>query len=564
MEKSTVFRIYADEVIKWEILRYFCAQTLHRMNQILHKLSKYEKIFFFVVILVNLIPVLSHHFFPTLDGPAHAYNATLINHMLFNSDFDAFFQFNSEAVPNWTGHFLLCFFKWFLPGYLAEKFLFITYFVGVAYAFRKLVRSFNPDYIGLSYLVFLFAYNFLFALGFYNFSLGLIGLLLILSFWVKNHEIIARSPKKILMLGVLLLLTYFSHILMFSMSLLAVSCYAVATFLKQYFETRQIKAAFVSHLKKALVLLGSALVPLTLMALYFANRPGSGIQSFIPGKELLKMLVDIKSIICYAEGLEKVFTRIIAGILFALVIAGIYHRIKSRKTVDLSSGEKGFFRLTDVWLVLTGIMVFLLFKMPDINGMASIISMRFALLSFIFWLIWISSLKPGKWFVFACSILLLTFHFKRIRHFDVTTKVHSEIAVSCNQAGKFIEPGSVVGTVNLTNYWFLQHFSNYLGNDKPVIILENYEATMDYFPLRWNFEKVPNMQIGGESVLNNPLFSSVPTNVNNPKREIDYVFVLGKWDTTNVVHVQNRQLIPEQFSEVFSNDQCILYQRKKG
>lgn len=534
------------------------------MNQILNKLSKYEKIFFFLVILVNLIPVFSHRFFPSLDGPAHSYNATLINHLLFNRDFDAFFQFNPEAVPNWTGHVILCFFKWFLPGYLAEKCLFIIYFAGLAYAFRNLVRSFNPGYMGLSYLIFPLTYNFLFSLGFYNFSLGLIGLLLILAFWVKNQESIARSPKKIILFSVLLLLTYFSHILMFSIGLLAVSCYTLGTFIKQYVQTRQIKEAFFSHLKKAAVLLICSLVPLVFMMLYFSNRPDSGNQSFIPGRELLKMLAYIKSIICYDEVVEKEFTRKLAYILFALVLGGIYYRIKNRKTTDPSSGERGLLRLTDSWLLLTAIMVLLLFQMPDINGMASIISMRFALLSFVFLLIWIASLRPAKWFVFVCSALLLIVQFKRVRHFDVTVKIHSEIAVKCNQAGKFIEPGSVVGTVNLTNNWFLQHFSNYLGIDKPLVILENYEATMDYFPLMWNLENAPNMQVGGESVLTNPLFSSVPTNLANKKREIDYIFVLGQWDEANPVHVQNRQLIPKQFVQTFRNDQCILYQRKKA
>ncbi|MNJ88816.1 hypothetical protein D3C87_63730 [compost metagenome] len=534
------------------------------MNQLVNKLSKYEKILFFLVILLNLIPVLNHRFFPTLDGPAHLYNATLINHMLFNSDFDAFLQFNPEAVPNWTGHLLLCFFKGFLPGYLAEKFLFIAYFVGLAYAFRNLIKSFNPGYMGLSYLIFPLTYNFLFSLGFYNFSLGLIGLLLILAFWVKNQEIIARSPKKMILFGILLLLTYFSHILMFSAALLAVSCYTFCTFLKQYIQTRKFKETFLSHLKKTLILVTCSLVPLILMMVYFVNRAGADNQSFIPGKELLKMLVYIKPIICYQEEIEKEFTRKLAYILFALIIAGIYYRIKNRKTADVISGERGLLRLTDSWLLITGIMILLLFKIADASGMVSIISIRFALLAFLFLLIWIASLKPAKWFIFVCSVLLLVVQFKRVRYFDEMTEIHSQIAVKCKQAEKFIEPGSVVGTVNLTNNWLLNHFSNYLGIDKPMIILENYEANMDYFPLKWNIEKVPNMQIAGQSVLKNPLFSSYKTNLANEKRAIDYIFVLGHWDTTNPVHVQDRQLIPEQFQEVFRNNQCILYRYKKA
>lgn len=532
------------------------------MNKIFNRLSKYEKLLFLVVTLANLIPVIGHHFFPTLDGPAHLYNANLINHMLFHADFDAFFQFNSELVPNLTGHMLLCFFRWFLPGYLTEKMLLIIYFIGLAYAFRRLVKSINPEYIGLSYLIFPISYNFLLSLGFYNFSLGMIGLLLILSFWIRNKQTIASSPKKILILGIFFILTYFSHILMFSVALLVCGCYLLMSFLKVVFETRKVKTAFIQEGKKGIALLISSLIPIVLMILYFGNRPDTGVAIFLPKEELYKWLNYLNPIICYHEGIESAFTRKIVYILYALIIGGIIVRIRDRFSTAKPDEKKGIFHFNDTWLLITGLMLVLLFIMPDDNGSASIISMRFGLLFFLLLLIWISSLKQAKWFAFICMSLLLALHAKRIRYYHSVMDTYDPIAISCNKASAFIEPNSIVAPMNLTGFWFEAHFSNYLGSDKPMIILDNYEATMNYFPLLWNMPKLPNFQMGGQRVADCPLFPWTPSNVQNGKKEVDYVFALGNWDSTNVDHLKTLELISSNFIQTYKNEHCTLYRRK--
>lgn len=532
------------------------------MNKIFNRFSKYEKFLFLAVALANLIPVVGHHFFPTLDGPAHLYNANLINHLLFHADFDSFFQFNSELVPNLTGHVLLCFFKWFLPGYLAEKMVLIVYFLGVSYAFRRLVKSYNPEYIGLSYLIFPISYNFLLSLGFYNFSLGLIGLLLILSFWIRNKQTIASSPKKILILSIFFILTYFSHILMFCIALLVCGFYLFIWFLKVVFETKKFKEAFIQEGKKGLVLLVSSLIPLILTTLYFSSRPDTGVKIFLPKEELIKWLNYFNPIICYHEGIESGFTRKIIYILYALIIGGIIIRIKNRFSAIKTPEQKGIFHFHDTWLLVTGIMLVLLFIMPDDNGSASIISMRFGLLFFLFLMIWISSLKQARWFTFICMSLLLAIHAKRIRYYDSVMDTYDPIAINCNKAADFIKPNSVVAPLNLTGFWFEAHFSNYLGSDKPMIILENYEATMNYFPLLWNMPKLPNFHLGTKHIADCPLFPWMPSNPQNEKKQVDYIFALGNWDSTNVDHLKTLELISSNFIQTYKNEHCTLYRRK--
>ncbi|AEA43656.1 hypothetical protein Fluta_1664 [Fluviicola taffensis DSM 16823] len=533
-------------------------QLMNRLN----KLTKYERFFFLAVVVLNLIPILSHRFFPTIDGPAHLYNANLINHMLLNPDFDSFFRFNPEPVPNWIGHILLCFFNWFLPGYLAEKLLLLVYFIGLPYSFRNLIKSAGGEYVLLSYLIFPFTYNYLFSMGFYNFSLGLIGLFILLSFWIKNHETITSSIKKTVILSIFLILIYFSHVLMFSTALLAIACYTFATFLKQWIEGGKFEKVFMIHLKKVLVLLVSSLIPLVLMFFYFANRPDSENPGFLSKSELFSWLIYMNPLICYSFGVEKISTIITNIVLAGLIIGGLIIRVRTRKSSTCGNSIKSVLRINDVWLLMSAIMLLLLFIVPDKNDMASLISMRFAFLFFLFTVIWISTMKHSKRFALICSLLVLVAHVKRVRHLDPVIDSNNAIAMDCEETAKFIKPNSIVAPVNLRNHWSRENFFNYLGMDKPLIILENYEATMDYFPLLWNYEKFPDIQAGGISLAGNSFLSSAPINPQNQKKELDYIFVLGDWDRSNTEQLKTLQLISLHFTLIHKNTNCTLYRRK--
>src|SRR5687768_6062047 len=98
-----------------------------------------EPLIFYAVLLLNLLPLLVFKFYPSLDGPAHLYNSLLIPEMLKGNEvLESMLKFNSEPVPNWSGHFILSFFNLFLPGWLAEKMLLIFYVTGLPLSFRYL------------------------------------------------------------------------------------------------------------------------------------------------------------------------------------------------------------------------------------------------------------------------------------------------------------------------------------------------------------------------------------------------------------------------------------------
>jgi len=198
------------------------------------QLNKTEKYIFLLVTVLNLIPVLQDKFFPTMDGAAHLYNSNIINELIFenNNLFELYFSFNEILVPNWIGHFLLSFFNFFFPAFIAEKILLLFYLIGLPYAFRKLIKTISSQNIGLSYFIFPFSYSFLFTLGFYNFSIAIILMLITLNYWIKNYNQQILN-KKILILALLLTLTFFSHVFIFSLLMFFIGLHILFNLLYQ-------------------------------------------------------------------------------------------------------------------------------------------------------------------------------------------------------------------------------------------------------------------------------------------------------------------------------------------
>ena len=132
------------------------------------------------------------------------------------------------------------------------------------------------------------------------------------------------------------------------------------------------------------------------------------------------------------------------------------------------------------------------------------------------------------------------------------------IASEIVKAGEGIKAGSVILPVNNNPYWYLSHFSNYLGVDKPMIILENYEADNAYFPLRWKPEGHPAMQA------ELPCYTWRKTNHKVQAKPIDYVFILG--DTATMEGYECNQalkiLLSKQGKRTFKGEHIELYQIK--
>jgi hypothetical protein len=529
-----------------------------------------EKIIFIIILLLNLIPVLSGKFFPTLDGPAHLYNSHLINHLLFeeSSSLNDFFTLNTEAVPNWTGHIMLSFFGSFLPAFVAEKILLLFYLIGLPLGFRVLVLRLAPDNRYLSYLIFPFTYSFIFFLGFYNFCIALVFLMFAYNFWLKHEHQLTRL--RVVQLMLYMIVIYFSHAFVFSILLLLIALQAT---LKTVFEIsenkKNWKPLIAGLLKKSLQVFIAALIPLLFFAYYVYKRQVESHQEFIPYNELILWLKNMRPIISMNIIDEEVYTKKLLRILILLAFLAAINRIRSviihRKKRESKSVFYGWATLIDVKDYLVGISLILLvcfFTMPDSNVYVGYVTTRLGLLFFMFASLWLAVQHLNKWIslIVACGVLYC--HFNLNDYYTPRVKASSLVASECAAMAKYIEPNSVVLPLGYSTEWSYGHFSNYLGIEKNVVILENYECTTGYFPVTWNFSKMPGVSFGDSSLRQFPCVTQIDNKLQGQVKA-DYVFVLGDIKSrTDSCTIEVNKHLNHFYDRYRTGRYCSLYRLK--
>src|SRR5688572_28525624 len=92
---------------------------------LLHPL--FEAAAFFVFICLSFYFIWSVPAFVTMDGPAHLYNASLLNQFESSTLLQDFYIRNSGFLPNSFTHYLLAWLLKFFPPLVCEK-IFISFF----------------------------------------------------------------------------------------------------------------------------------------------------------------------------------------------------------------------------------------------------------------------------------------------------------------------------------------------------------------------------------------------------------------------------------------------------
>ena len=527
-----------------------------------------EKYFFLLITGLNLIPILSGKFFPTLDGPAHLYNAQLIKSLLFDNYtlLGDFFIFNQEPIPNWTGHIILSFFNLFLPSFVAEKILLLSYMIGLPLSFRALIKTIAPSNRLFSYLIFPFTYSFVFFLGFYNFCIALVLILITLNYWVKHEENLS-SRKNVLILFLLITLTYFSHIFIFGILIFLIGFQiSIKATIQIIWNIKQIKEILAATFRKFRLLLLSSFIPLLLFLYYFYSRSSSGNNIFLNHTELIDWLKKIRPIIALNVIIEEVYTKKLFYLISSICIITFYNRVNeiqlnyefSYRTKFLSI-IKNIIKFSDFWFFGSIIILFLYFYIPNSDGSAGFVSVRLGLLFFLFLIIWLSTQNFPKWFGLVITGIVLYCNFKLNNYYRSATKDLNKVAIECYYASEYILPNSIVLPLNYSDNWLQAHFSNYLGIDKPMIILENYECGTDYFPLKWNEKSIPNTLIS----LNELPCLQWKSFSQNSSIKIDYVFVLGNMNAkTDSYNKEIKQILLENYILTYNSESCKLYKNK--
>jgi hypothetical protein len=532
------------------------------------KLIRYEKWLFVSLIAVHLIPLFALPFFPTLDGPAHLYNANLINHFLFgdHSFLEQYFYLNTEPEPNWIGHAILCWMNGMFPVNVAEKVIQAFYIIMLPISFRYVVKSVNPHAVFVEYIIFPFIYSFTFYLGFYNFSIGIPAVFFTLGYFVRHQN--NFNAVKFLFLFLLLLAVYFSHLFLFILIGLLIALFIMWNFI--YDSVREKKIFWFSFLKKSGLVLLAALPGILLTLNFISKKATSAPGDYLAADELVKWIKQVRPVVALSFEEEERYTAKLFYLLFFLTIGTLavkFLRLRfssEEKHVEITHDKtRLMINRNDVWALSSIILLFLLFYLPDTFANAGYISVRCCLFFFFVWILWLASQKINRYagifvLVVSCwvSYNLMKYHLK-------VSKNLSNDAVEITSVTPHIQPNNTLLPLNFSDNWLQSHLSNYLGAEKKIVIFENYEAANKYFPVRWQDKTEPYTSIGGfRNRL--PCFQLLKYEQDTPGK-INYILTWKMPENiTDSCAIKTVRTIDSLYTKVFSspNGDAVLYQRK--
>lgn len=503
-------------------------------------INRYEKIILFFLLAFFSIYFYTNHFFVTIDSSAHLYNSGLLTSLFSGqAEVNNYYEFNNELVPNWVGHLILSLLKLIFDASIAEKLFLTIYLFSFVFSFRYLIRSYNKENGILALIVLPFCFHVFLYYGFYNFSIAIVFYFLALAYWIRNHENL--NPKQLLIFGSLVIVLYFSHLFMFLLLLIS-----LATHLVLYngsIKKDTIKLIFFKSLK----LLVAVLIPLVLFLFYFFKRSDTATYTFLSAQEVFEQFKHLQSLVVY-DIKERLLTDALVYLLVIGVLIISIIRIVKREKI-----KAGYI------LILFLISLLLLFIVPENDGKGGYIVLRMILLSWLFLVVWLACQNWNVFikYLFISSALLLTLGMFKIK--SETQKKFSILASQIYKSSEFIKSDAVILPIwkSAPWDWISGHYSNYLGINKSVIILENYEAIQDYFPLKWK----PASPL---QPLNSPSPSAycdfIEKNGNSGLEKLDHIMIYGlEINAINTCDSSLNVVLTTKCKLVYEVEFCRLY-----
>lgn len=426
---------------------------------------------FFVLLAIDLAIPFCTHFYPTLDGPSHLYNAQLVKQLLQGNDgISLHFMVNRIPVPNWFDHALLALLLFAFPAWIAEKVFVCLYVAAMALGARRLLRIVAPGNENMALLVFPMIHALLFNFGFFNFSWGL-ALVLWTVAWAWEER--PNGPRRTAVLVVLATVTYFCNILAFALSGCILSIAVLAQAWSVLRRTGLSSVSLHTVAREVLPML-LAYLPGTIMFLLFQQQIHfDESDPPRPFAELVQWLLMARPLVSFNFEAEEAYTWIYAAILGCSLLT----LFLDRRSMDRRSGSL---------FLAAGVVLLLYFLTPD-NSQAGMMSDRYCIL---FYLTISTALAAAvvprrATHALALAAAILQFGISYWHWSTVRTDLDVQ-ATAMNHAADHIPANATVYPVDLSANLLHGHIQSYLGADKPLVLLTNYEPRLGWFPIAWN------------------------------------------------------------------------------
>lgn len=479
--------------------------------------SRLDTWLLWALVLAYQIPVWWFDFIPTTDGPAHLYNAELLRQLVSSASvaMGDYFVLNAHPDPTWFMHVLLTGLLFVVSPALLLKLIISGYVLllplGLRYAIRGVSKQ--SDYLAL--LAFPFIYGYTFHVGMFSFSYAVVSGFFLLGYWLRCAA--GQSGGQLLALFSLALLTYALHVVVFGVVLLVITILAVSEIFTDWrLGMANSNRAWVTLWRVGWqrgVRVALAFLPVVILAAAFLLSRET--YSFLENPPLTRLLhfAALTALVSF-ENREVIFSAGLSLLIFVLCATVLVQRWRD---------NTGLFSYDALLLACVACVLMLLF-IPETmlisdNGMAggSYLQKRIQPYPVYVILLWLAAQNLGRYAyntarVGAVIIAggLLTLH--SFKYAEINQDIAEYLSV-----GSHIEAGSAVLPIHLRRggvatdgapvsdyvnvYW---HLSNILGFSRHLLILDNFEATMGYFPLIFRSDRMPYLppvKIEGEKAL---------------------------------------------------------------
>jgi hypothetical protein len=382
-----------------------------------------------------------------------------------------------------------------MPPLIAEKIFVTIYILLVPLSFFYFYKAVDKRLWFFGFLGFLFSYNVLFHLGFYNFALSVPLYFFILGYWWKNRE--SLLWREGLILNGLLVFTYFSHLFSFALALLSISLLAFFSAILVCSEYKSIKERFWMFALSILWLVPSYVI----LLLNILLNPEEKVKTYTPLKELWNYFISIKSLV-YFNDKYVIVSRVLLVFMALCFLSTIFIMIwsiigKKGKIKDIIFNQRFGF------LILFGVVTALYFKIPWAYGPPAWLNDRANLFIFPILTAWFAFSYP-KWLkvgMIAIIVILSLWHLSlTIYDYNLLNKdmkeftsgvglIEDDSAISILTNDYFFAPNH--GTLKYLSPFFHDTCYYCFGNGSHYVA--NYEPKYVYFPLRyregyWKFE----------------------------------------------------------------------------
>ena len=482
-----------------------------------------------VMLLLHLLPVWGFKYFPTQDGASHIYNSYVLKeyHQHENYRLREVYELNATFFPNWTSHILLASLLYIFPPLVCEKIV-LTLCIGLLplslLYFLNGVEKRNTVF-GL--LGFLYAYNYLLHMGFYNFVLSMSLFFFALGYWWRVKDNLRLT--NMIVLYILLLATYFTHYHSYALLIVSLTFFALYTplysLLQEIFGHKEPSQPLMSRFRASatkrkptlIFLVGLTPAYFILFAYYFYLSNTHGTDGDHKGFDWLNdYFFSMKSLVSFRDDHVLIGQMLLVFFAIALVLT-VINRIRQYRQFRESgewkeTGERLWTRAVnqmDGFLLMAVLITIMYFVAPWSGYSGGWINDRFHLYIFLVLLPFFTCVNGTavrayhyvNYGVAGVIIVLSLWHLGYNVH--TYALLNRDIANALSLEGMdekdtilMSEPGEWGGFSDALGFEpkYVEPFGHIeclLATHKGIAYLDNYEANTDHFPLQYKQKELP-------------------------------------------------------------------------